>query len=311
MSAMPTILVRFWGVMVLLLLAMLSLDTFHWGRNSEVQLTLPWSDLPSHDIIPSACPPDVAVVSAMWTDDYLEGILTLGFSLKRNAICGTMVLMFFEGAISRGALAKAARVGWVPRAVDRIPAPVEGHYHFRDNFAKLRIWEMEEFSSILYIDGDCLVRLPINELFHLQVEFAAVGDTRNDVLPWGDHGVELGFNAGVILVHPSQRVFDGMMEKITRVDEYDVRFSEQGFLNMFYLHRYTRLPLKFNANMHLLQGWPDLWWSLWPQIAVVHFTTGKIMVEGGTGDLRVDQALDREPFRSYDQMRKQMYESLS
>lgn len=91
----------------------------------------------------------------------------MGVSLGRN---------FIVVQISNHTLCLAWEVGWQPRPVKRIPPPGYVLKNFKDQFTKLRIWELEEFERVVYMDSDMLVMGDINELFDIQhFDFAAVG----------------------------------------------------------------------------------------------------------------------------------------
>ena len=73
---------------------------------------------------------------------------------------------------------------------------------------KLRTWQLP-YESVLYLDADALLLAPTDALFqrarHLPSGFAA---ERGLSPTW--------FNAGVMLVHPSQAVFDALLESAKR-----------------------------------------------------------------------------------------------
>ena len=89
-------------------------------------------------------------------------------------------------------------------------------------YTKLHIWALIEYSQIFYIDADCLI---VGELDHVfskyeSFDFAACPD----VFP-PDH-----FNAGVLLVRPSMRVFTKLLEE-TRKVHHSYDGGDTGFLN--------------------------------------------------------------------------------
>lgn len=141
----------------------------------------------------------------------------------------------------------------------RLPGPKDiGQKRFVDNWTKLRLWSMEEYDRVMYIDGDAIVRRNIDHLFAMprELDFAAAPDRPPDL----NHG----FNAGVILLRPCAAVFADMVLHLH--DRYDAAFAEQSFLNYYYGASITLLPEIYNAFWrHIGRLEPE-------EIIVMHFS---------------------------------------
>merc|ERR1712129_114666 len=122
-------------------------------------------------------------------------------------------------------------------------------------FTKLRLWEQVDFEKIVYID----------ELFDRPSPAFCP-----DVFP-PDR-----FNAGVIVLEPSQHVFEAMMGQMSVLPSHDG--GDTGFLNAFFPDWYRwpaeqRLPFRYNAlrTMYWFTHKNPGYWDAIKPIKVLHF----------------------------------------
>ena len=226
---------------------------------------------------PSADVSRKAFFSALYTDNnFLEGALLLGHTVKKFHPQHGMYMMYFPNALSNRTLCSLREVGWIPRAVKSIPPPFQGTSpHLIHQFTKLTLWNMTEFDAIVYLDVDTLVLDDISHLHELVVdpsrtrfEFAAVADN------W--HGkFAYHFNSGVLVLHPSTAVFNEFLRTMTQPANYYPTMADQAFLNAFFQLRYLQLPVIYNVNLAMYSAYPDLWTRLQGDFKIIHFTVVK------------------------------------
>lgn len=146
------------------------------------------------------------------------------------------------------------------------------------NYSKLRIWEFEEYSKLLYLDADIQVYENIDHLFDLpDGHFYAAMDcfcektwshTRQyeigycqqcpEKVQWPE---ELGqppslyFNAGMFVFEPSKLTYDTLLE--TLMVTPPTAFAEQDLLNMFFNKVYKPIPLAYNLVLAMLWRHPE------------------------------------------------------
>jgi glycogenin glucosyltransferase len=119
--------------------------------------------------------------------------------------------------------------------------------------AKLRVWQLEEYDKIVYIDADALILSNVDELF---------GRPGSPVS--ATHGMfpAYEFNAGVMVLQPSKAVFEDMINSFPDLGTSDC--GDQGFLNAYYRNWFTeesgthRLPTKYNTHFRLFTLRPYL-----------------------------------------------------
>jgi glycogenin glucosyltransferase len=217
-----------------------------------------------------------AVVSSIYSDDYLPAIQTLGYSIKAANITARMILIYIPAQVSPRSLCLAEAAGWMLHPVPLIPPPRGGTGlgdYFKDQYTKLNIWKLDALGirSIVYLDGDTLVRRNFDELFTLPFNFAAVGD----VFDQDDRvGFRTSFNAGVLFLRPSTAIFHDMMAKM-EIAKYPPTYAEQAFLNVYFGTQTARLPYVYNANFAIKMRSPGFWDALQDEVRIIHYTVDK------------------------------------
>lgn len=220
-----------------------------------------------------------AYATLVTNEDYGLGALALARSLKRAGARFPLVVLATAGA---GRLDELAAEGC--RIVETAPLPLSPVFRERharpalhgaapftkggkpafhdplDNFAKLRLWQLEEYEKVVFLDADTIVVRNIDRLLDYP-EFVAAPNLYETL---GDFQ---RMNSGVFVAAPSARTFDRML---ARLDAPDVfwRRTDQTFLEAFWPD-WHGLPYTCNALQYLFLNLPELWH--WPQIRVVHY----------------------------------------
>ncbi|KAL7746280.1 hypothetical protein RI367_008351 [Sorochytrium milnesiophthora] len=222
------------------------------------------------------------VATFLTSDQYLVGAQVLGYSLQLVNTTAPMLLFYLKGTLSESSLCKVRAVGWTPRIIEKLPNP-QGQQppeQYKDQFTKLRMWELEEYANILLIDSDAYVRQPVDQIFCLDVPFARA----NNFIP--------DFNNGVSYLRPHKATFAALKKAMQETGSYNVGLAEQALLDVFWKSRqHVVLPYSWNVDLNtfLRQGsWPQLW----DDRIIVHFTRDKPWTIRG----RKPQSHDRRPW---------------
>lgn len=128
------------------------------------------------------------------------------------------------------------------------------------NFCKLRLWEMEEFDRVVFIDADAIVVRDISKLFGYP-QFSAAPNLYEELVDM--HRM----NSGVFVAEPSKRTFENMLAVLDQPGKF-WRRTDQTFLESYYPD-WHGLPYTYNALQYIYFNLPDLWH--WPAIKVVHY----------------------------------------
>lgn len=225
--------------------------------------------------------PTFAYVTLVTNDDYAMAAQALVRSILRT---GTQadVIVLHTGAVSRSGLEKLAALGATPVLAEHLP--VSDAFNARhqrdrihaeapflkggkplfhtplDNFIKLRLWELEAYERVIFIDADALVVRNIDRLFAYP-EFSAAPNVYESVADF--HRL----NSGVFVAKPSSQTFADMLCKLDTQDAF-WRRTDQTFLET-YFPEWHGLPVFYNMLQYVWFNLPGLW--DWESVHVVHY----------------------------------------
>lgn len=128
------------------------------------------------------------------------------------------------------------------------------------NYVKLRLWELEQFDKIVFLDADTLVIQNIDRLFDFP-EFVAAPNLYESLADF--HRL----NSGVFVAKPSGRTFDSMLKSLDRPGVF-WRRTDQTFLEAFFPD-WHGLPYIYNTLQYVWFNLPQLW--DWKRIRVIHY----------------------------------------
>ncbi|KAI9157886.1 hypothetical protein HJFPF1_05870 [Paramyrothecium foliicola] len=144
---------------------------------------------------------------------------------------------------------------------------VPKYSRWQDVMAKLRVWEMEEYSRILMLDGDMLLQAPLDGVFddpgavllrtkpdigrkddepELPQEYllASLGEVDTDDHSWPPKQWEHGwrsdvkepgfFNAGFFILKPDKKMLQYFVALLDLKGRFDPKYPEQNLLNYAY-----------------------------------------------------------------------------
>lgn len=128
------------------------------------------------------------------------------------------------------------------------------------NFVKLRLWEMEQYEKVVFLDADTLVIRNIDRLFAYP-EFAAAPNLYESLADF--HRL----NSGVFVAQPSRRTFETMLARLEQPDVFWKR-TDQTFLEA-YFPDWHGLPYIYNTLQYVWFNLPLLW--DWARVHVIHY----------------------------------------
>ena len=222
-----------------------------------------------------------AYVTLVTNADFAIGATALVRSLNLTGTKADIVVMHTQG-VDEAALvplaelgAKLEPVGLLPtsdafnarhsRAGQHAAAPfTKGRkpaFHTPlDNFCKLRLWQMERYGKVVFLDADTLVLKNIDKLFAYP-QFSAAPNVYESLADF--HRL----NSGVFVAEPSRATFEAMLARLDRPEMF-WRRTDQTFLQDFFPD-WHGLPVTMNMLQYVWFNLPGLWH--WPSIAVLHF----------------------------------------
>jgi hypothetical protein len=206
---------------------------------------------------------------SLWTllssgEGYVTSALKLIQSARINSklLFDAVVLELLFKPLQANQRKLLIQAGWKICTVDRV-APKESdsaNPHFRDQFTKLNLWKMEEYESVVYLDSDCLAIGSIDYLFRVHEKFNdslhRIGVSRD----MHSGGWRATFNMGVFVVKPNVTEFNRLVKlKAADMVDFDVKWSEQGFLNEVYKEEWFEIGFEFNADVAVYLAMRGYW----------------------------------------------------
>ncbi|KAG1361555.1 putative inositol phosphorylceramide glucuronosyltransferase 1 [Cocos nucifera] len=185
---------------------------------------------------------DEAYVTLLYGDEFLLGVRVLGKSIQDTGSTKDMVVLVSDG-VSDYAKKLLRADGWILWPISLLANPNQVRpKRFWGVYTKLKIFNLTRYRKVVYLDADTIVLKNIDDLFNCGRFCANL-----------KHSERL--NSGVMVVEPSETVFNDMMSKVNSSPSYtgDV-FYVQWMVNETELKviHYTLGPLK-----------PWDWWTAW------------------------------------------------
>ncbi|MDV7143111.1 glycosyltransferase [Tropicimonas sp. TH_r6] len=129
-----------------------------------------------------------------------------------------------------------------------------------DNFAKLRLWQLEDYDSVVFIDADTLMLRSCDRLFDYP-EFSAAPNVYESLSDF--HRL----NSGVFTARPNAQTFERMLAELDVPGAF-WRRTDQSFLQHFFPD-WHGLPVFDNMLQYVWFNMPELW--DWSAIRILHF----------------------------------------
>ncbi|KAL5725123.1 inositol 3-alpha-galactosyltransferase [Ranunculus cassubicifolius] len=214
--------------------------------------------------------------------DYVKGVVGLAKGLRKvKSAYPLVVAMLPDVPEEHRQILKSQ--GCIVREIEPIYPP-ENQVEFAMayyviNYSKLRIWNFEEYSKMVYLDADIQVYENIDHLLDAPDGFFyavmdcfcektwshspqySIGYCQQcpDKVKWP--ATEMGsppplyFNAGMFVFEPSRLTFDSLIEDL-RISQ-PTPFAEQDFLNKYFNHIYKPISLVYNLVLAMLWQHPE------------------------------------------------------
>lgn len=198
-----------------------------------------------------------AYITVLTGADYLDGVRTLLYSLKKTESCFPLVVLVSENInndIENTLRGWGCQIAHAPGIDLGVYAQQNPRPYWNETFFKLRLFEMEQYDKLLYIDSDMIVLDNLDHLFNCEHITACQGGKL--IYGWED------INSGLMLIEPDSREFRAMMDLIPMICEYKIKkncgFGDQDVISHYYKHinrkweGENRLDERYNANIRCI-----------------------------------------------------------
>ena len=169
---------------------------------------------------PSSDSPTLAYLIIISNEDFVDGALVLGRSLRMNSPFlreskADMCLIVPRGRISPVSQVRLFRDGLFDHVIEVNPlAEMAPKAFWKDTFDKIYMFNLTQYDKVVFMDADMVcVRRDMDELF--QDQFAKIAADGSNVAAIGDkHGFGAAkgayFQTGMMVIRPKSNVFNGI-----------------------------------------------------------------------------------------------------
>ncbi|CAJ2631760.1 unnamed protein product [Trifolium pratense] len=259
--------------------------------------------------------------------DYIKGVVGLAKGLRKTKTMYPLVVAILPDVPQEHRKILVSQGCIVKEIAPVYPPPNQTQFamaYYVINYSKLRIFEFEVYSKMIYLDGDIQVFENIDHLFDLPDDyFYAVMDCFcektwshtpqykigycqqcPDKVQWpSDFGPKppLYFNAGMFVFQPNVATYHDLLEKVKIVKP--TPFAEQDFLNMYFKDKYKPIPNVYNLVLAMLWRHPEN--VELEKVQVVHYCAAGSKPWRYTGE---EENMDREDIKMLVKKWKEIYE---
>mmetsp|Transcript_28 Transcript_28/g.64 ORF Transcript_28/g.64 Transcript_28/m.64 type:complete len:325 (-) Transcript_28:789-1763(-) len=206
--------------------------------------------------------------------DYVKGAAKLGLGVRRKTKTPVdlVVMELKSKPLGEDMWEILKPSGFIRCSVETIKAPQKTRGDLKEKFAVLHVWAMEVYETVVFLDADTYVQNGIDDLIEMDLQGKALGVTKDiREKKW----VET-FNSGVMLLHPSKKEHDRLVELLYSGITFDFIMSDQGFLNEVYKDNWHEIGFVNNANLALYRFQREFWdQHKLEDVNVIHYTMQK------------------------------------
>ncbi|KAF2020384.1 glycosyltransferase family 8 protein [Aaosphaeria arxii CBS 175.79] len=202
----------------------------------------------------------------LMSDSYLPGAAVLANSLRDAGTTKKLAVLITLETLSAETITKLKSLYDYLIPVPHISNPNPSNLYLMGRpdlsfaFTKIALWRQVQFRKIVYMDADVVALRALDELFNLDVPFAAAPD-----VGWPD-----AFNSGVMLLTPNMGDYWALQTLAATGDSFDG--ADQGLLNQYYENRnWHRLSFTYNTTPNAQYQWEPAYRYYKSNISAVHF----------------------------------------
>lgn len=205
---------------------------------------------------------------------YVKGAAKLGLGVRRKTKTPVdlVVMELKSKPLGEDMWELLKPAGFIRCSVESIKAPEKTRGDLKEKFAVLHVWAMEVYKTVVFLDADTFVQNGIDDLIEMDLKGKALGVTK-DIR--GGKWVET-FNSGVMVLHPSLKEHERLVELLYSGLKFEFIMSDQGFLNEVYKDNWHEIGFVNNANLALYRFKREFWDEhKLEDINVIHYTMQK------------------------------------
>ncbi len=255
-----------------------------------------------------------AYVTLVTNEAYVSGACVLAQSLRNSGTLRSLCCMVVKGALGEESIGALRALFTCVSFVELLDSgdaenlAVLGRPELGPTFTKIRLWQLNEFKKVVFLDADTLILQSIDDLFK-RAELSACADSG-----WPDC-----FNSGVFVAEPNEDTFEKLRQFAASQGSFDG--GDQGLLNGYFADWSTgpserRIPFIYNLTINASYSYAPAFSRFGKDVKVVHFIgahkpwTFYRFTDGGVVPRGDSSSVNLEFVRAWWQVREQVDEFL-
>ena len=210
-----------------------------------------------------------AYVTLATNDSYGLGAQVLGYSLRETGTLHPLICLITNHVSSslKERLDRVFnRVICVEElnSLDQTRLSLLGRKDLGVTFTKLHVWSLIDYERVIFLDADCLVLKPIDELFEFVNDLDDTWIAASPDIGWPDC-----FNSGMFVCRPSTAIFQKLLVQSLSEGSFDG--GDQGLLNVAFEDRWKRVPFIYNTCPGTAYSYAPAYRHYESRIKMIHF----------------------------------------
>jgi hypothetical protein len=181
-----------------------------------------------------------AIATMISTDSYVTGAILLLWGIANHGEVGdARCICLVTQSVSASARRNLQAAGWQLISVDVIESSSRDvvEEKWRQQFTKLHLFSLTEFSQVLYLDSDTVVKGSLEAAWLCSAPICGAPDVFHPVF----------FNCGVLVLTPNSTELQLIHHALPSLPAHE---SEQSALNEYFLKRFHPLHISLNFQKH-------------------------------------------------------------
>lgn len=191
------------------------------------------------------------------SNEYYLGALVMGYTLNKTNTKYDKILLVTPDVNKE--IRELLKIYFIIQEVDYLYINNNNFYdpntRFKEVFTKLHALNLD-YDKILMLDLDMFILKNLDHLFNLSAPAAMIRETNlnygekipSELIRIKNGKISGGINAGLMLLQPSKKEFNEIMNEVKKQLPYKLKYPEQDFLSLRYKNKWTNIDSRYNCQ---------------------------------------------------------------
>ncbi len=191
------------------------------------------------------------------SNEYYLGALVMGYTLAKTNTKYDKILLVTSDVNNE--IREILKTYFIIKEVEYLYINNNNFYdkntRFKEVFTKLQALNLD-YDKIIMLDLDMFILKNLDHLFELSAPAAMVRETNleygekipPELIKIRNGKISGGINAGLMLLEPSKKEFNEIMNEVKKQLPYKLKYPEQDFLSLRYKNKWTNIDSRYNCQ---------------------------------------------------------------